>query len=443
MRSAGLIAALCIAAIAPRAHAVDPAVPGKAGRARAETAQPAAPRGAGSSPSTLAIAARPRAASPGAAPSSGSVPSSDDERREALAEAAWQRRFADARKELLSGRFREAAESFRALERNAPDERAFAVAAEMRRLCEELVRRDLTFVLRDDLGESDLSAKAVNRRTSDEIAGLYVSAVAYGLGTGAFLAFATQPEENALAILPALTLGGGAAAAVSFADSGEPLHYGVPQSLTAGMLMGFEHGLIWTLWHDAAADEDEELSDDTVAGVLWGSTTAGLLTGGLLATSSHTTPGRASFVGSASLWTGAVAGLSAGAIAADDERQDEAAFFAGAIGVSLGTGAGVLAAGQVSPTIARVRLLDLGAASGGIAATGLFLSAIEDEERPALAAGAVGIVTGLGVAWWLTDDMPDDRPKREVSERDSASPMLRVGMLPVRGGAGLQLIGAM
>src|SRR5436190_11402532 len=85
-----------------------------------------------------------------------------------------------------------------------------ALASEFESLSSVWAGRDLAFVRRKDLGESQLSAKAAGERTTDEIAVLYTNAVFYGLGSGAWVDVHTEPDSPAGAILPALGLAGAA-----------------------------------------------------------------------------------------------------------------------------------------------------------------------------------------------------------------------------------------
>jgi hypothetical protein len=152
-----------------------------------------------------------------------------------------------------------------------------------------------------------------------------------------------------------------------------------------------------------------------------------------------TTPGRASFVGSSALWAGLVAGLFVGAASPEDDRQDDSALLASAIGLNVGAVAGALAAGPVSPSIARVRFLDLGGIGGGLLFGGLYLAAADKdiESRGLMGATALGSALGIGVAWYATSGMPADRIER--SDRVSRPAMASIA--PARGGAMLSFGG--
>jgi len=363
-------------------------------------------------------------------------------------DAAWLDRYTLARERLVAGDFGRARELFGELVRTATNAADQALASEFESMAATWAARDLAFVRRSDLGESQLSAKAAGERTTDEIAVLYTNAVFYGLGTGAWLAVHTEPRSPAGAILPALGFAGAAAGAVALVDVNHPLHYGVPQSIVAGMYIGLEEGLVWTLWNQARTYRRDEWEGKTVANVIWLMSTAGAVAGGVVGTVRGTTPGRASFVGSTALWTGLVGGLLVGAISSEDDKQDDRALLASAIGLNLGALAGAFAAGPVSPSIARVRFLDLGGIGGGLVFGGLYLAAADQHptSQGIMGATAFGAAAGLGVAWFATSGMQPDR----IGPGDAASPVgdspgssspVTASVVPTPGGAMLAIRG--
>src|SRR5207253_102905 len=136
--------------------------------------------------------------------------------------------------------------------------------------------------------------------------------------------------------------------------------YGVPQAIVSGTWIGLEHAIVWTLWYDS---RQRNVDPKSAAAFAWGGATVLGLAGGLVAFAASSTPGRASWVGSSALWTSTVSGFAA----AGFQKHDQAplALAVAGIGLSAGTAAGLLTAGSVSPSIARVRLIDLSAILGG------------------------------------------------------------------------------
>lgn len=353
--------------------------------------------------------------------------------------STWRREYERARERLVVGDFRAARLAFRHLSTTAPGDHERALATELSALAEEWDRRGFVFVRHQDFNESSAVARARNERTTDEIAVLYLNALVYGVGTGGWLAAQTEPTSPAGAILPALGLAGASAGLVYVLDAGRPLHYGVPQSIVSGMYLGLSEGLVWTLWNQAQTDRADEWSGKTMATMIWGSATLGAVAGGAIGSVAGTTPGRASYVSSAGLWAGLVSGLVVASLHAEDYAQDDAALLGAGIGMNAGVLGGVLSAGPVSPSIGRVRFLDLGALAGGLTFGGLYLSAAGENSdgRAAAGASALGIATGLGVAWVLTNGMEPDRgPEARARE-----PQFHPTLVGVDHGLGLGVSG--
>lgn len=92
----------------------------------------------------------------------------------------------------------------------------------------------------------------------------------------------------------------------------------------------------------------------------------------------------------------------------------------------------------MSPSIARVRFLDLGGIGGGLVFRGLYLAAADRNPKAEgiMGATAVGAAVGLGAAWFATQGMPQDR-----LGHDAASPGLTASVVPTSGGAMLAVRG--
>jgi hypothetical protein len=355
----------------------------------------------------------------------------------------WAERYGIAKALLVEGHFAEANDALSALLRDAatPEERR--LAAEFQSVVERWLFDKKELVLSHDLEDSTLTARRENRRTTDEISFLYVNGVAYGVGTGVFLAVAGDANSPASVILPSLLLGGAGAGAVAIIDHGKGLGYGVPQSIVSGMYLGLEEGLVWSLWNQAHVAYYDEWKPGTVAGIVWGSATLGAIGGGIVGTLGGTTPGRASYVESTGLWTGVVSGLLAGATVKREEQADEVALLTGAIGLNAGALVGVLTAGTVSPSIARVRFIDLGAVGGGLVLGGLYVAAADRDTKPgpAMTATALGVAAGFGGAWFLTSGMRKDRPASRAADTASGPVPIGMSITPTNGGAAVTAYG--
>ncbi|MBK7579736.1 MAG: hypothetical protein IPI67_05945 [Myxococcales bacterium] len=355
--------------------------------------------------------------------------------------ASWSERYQHARERLLAGDFQSAEQELSDLAQVAPGPIERSLAVELAHLARTWRSRGLVFVRNKDLGDASIKARAVDERSTDEIAVLYLNSVVYGLGTGGWLAVQTEPDSAAGYILPSLALGGASAGAVAILDSGRPLRYGVPQSIVSGMYVGLSEGLVWTFWNQSRTDRQDEWSGKTVATLIWGSATAGAIVGGAIGSTSGTTPGRASFIGSAALWGGLVAGMGVAALHEENYAQDDAALLGAGIGMNAGVVGALLAAGPVSPSIARVRFLDLGGIAGGLVFGGLYISAAGDgsDARAALGLTSLGIASGLGTAWFLTESLEPDRGADSASSNRSGE--IATAIAPTRGGFVLRMSG--
>lgn len=108
-----------------------------------------------------------------------------------------------------------------------------------------------------------------------------------------------------------------------------------------------------------------------------------------------------------------------------------------------------MTAGSVSPSIARVRFIDLGGLAGGLVGLGLYATAADDSLglQPTLWSLNLGTAAGLGLAWLLTTNMEPDRGADSESD-DARTPTLwqallraRPMLLPVENGGQLGMVG--
>lgn len=364
--------------------------------------------------------------------------------------AAWNAEYERGKQLLRLGRFSEAATVFERLSGSAPHAASAEAARELAALANYWTThgKQLVTVSSEPEPEAPL-ASGRRRRSTGEIASLYINSVVYGLGTGTWLAVLSEPESPGAFFLPTLMVTGASVGLVALADRGKGLHYGVPQSISSGMYVGFSQGLLWSLAHNAQANYRDEWSPQTVATLAWAGATAGAITGGVVGQRSGTTPGRAAWVGSGALWGGLLGGFTVGGTVREDAHMDEKALFGAALMSSAGTALGMATAGSVSPSLARVRFLDLGGLLGGLVGLGLYATAADDdlEPRPTLWSVNLGVASGLAAAWVFTSKMEPDRGGEPDSEdATTASPLTallraRPTVLPSPGGGQLGLTG--
>ena len=322
----------------------------------------------------------------------------------------WSSAYAEARAAMLAGDFAAAAAKFSLLVASAPDPGSRILAAEMTAACRTWAEGG--FVLTQP-HRTDLAAPVLlpDRRTTDEISILYTNAVLFGLYGGVVMDVWTEPSSPGSAILPPLLFGGLSAGTVALLDKSTNLRYGVAQSIVSGLYIGIEEALGWTLWHEARVPYSDEWGEKTVTTLILGMGTVGAVAGGIVGSYLGTTPGRASLMGSAAMWSGLVAGTIVGGLT----DSDDVGLLSASVLLNVGAVAGVLAGARVSPSIARVRFIDLGGLSGALLAGGLYWTFRDKDAGPrgVITATGLGMVAGLATSWFLTGDMETDQPRKQ------------------------------
>ena len=357
---------------------------------------------------------------------------------------SWDDRYDVAYEALTAGRLREAATLFHALARTARNDRERVLAHELARLATEAADRGAALPPEALPKPAPPPVRVRPIRATEELTLLYASGFLYGAGSGIWFLLSTQPDSALTATLPFAALVAAPIIAIATVDGIKPLSPGVPHAISAGLYLGLGESVFLVGRQEARAKRisdrdpksDARFRPETVAAVLWTGATLGATLGGALGAGLETTPGRVSFTASMTIWSGVLTGLTAGALLPDDERRRERAFTIGSGGYNAGLAGGLLFAGRVSPSVARVRIADLLAIAGGLVTTGAYLSiAKEIDLRAAEGIAAGGLGAGLAAGWYFTRGMASGDPA--PAPRVSVQPAL----LPVPAGAGLGLVG--
>lgn len=362
----------------------------------------------------------------------------------AAEEHSWDSRYDAAQAALAAGRLREAAALFHALARTARSESERVLVHELARLAteaaEQAAERGAAWPVQAAV---PAAPPAPPIRGTDELTLLYASGFLYGAGSGVWFLLETQPDSAITATLPFAALTAAPVLAIATVDAIEPLRRGMPHAISAGLYLGLGESVFLVGMQEARAKRfrDQDPSSDarfrpeTVAAVLWVGATLGGTLGAALRAGLETTPGRVSFTASMTLWSGVLTGLTAGALLPDDDRRRERAFAIGAAGYNGGLLSGLLFAGKVSPSVARVRIADLVAVAGGLVTTGAYLSIAKDVDvRAAEGLAAAGLGGGLAAGWILTRGMTD-------APATASRTSIQLGLVPVPAGAGLGVAG--
>jgi hypothetical protein len=326
---------------------------------------------------------------------------------------AWQARYDRARESLLEERPDEAAREFGILAATADNPEDRLLASELQALTQLKLRA--------------LTRPQPALRTSDELTLLYTTAVIYGLGTSAWMALIVKPKSLGAAVLPFAAITTAAVGGVALADGYRPFRLGVPQSISAGLYLGFGEG-IWAVGIDharaARLGDDSAWESEMVATVLWSGATLGGVVGGVVGALRQPTPGRVSFIASTSLWGGVLASFSAAALEPSTERRTETSFVVGTVGYNVGLVGGLVFAPTIAPSVARVRFVDLAGIGGGLIGAGTYNLFAGDNAKTELSLGttALGTAVGLGISWWATRGMPSDPGKPHTAHTSTLMP---------------------
>lgn len=408
----GLLVACCLQANV--AHAQN-------GAASVEAKPTAAPPGPRVLEVTPPAASQPQASStePGALVAGASSSRAIADERE------YEQRFESARQALIDNRDDEALEAFETLAEEAP-------SAEDRRVAQEFAN-----LARERVTARQRALPSPHLRTTDEISVLYTTAFTYGFGTSAWLALQFRPNNFEAAVLPFVAITGAAVGGVALVDGYKPFRLGVPQSISAGTLLGTLQGVWLSGYQHAVASRRDEArwGAPTVATVLWAGATLGGVAGGLLGAVGEPTPGQVSYTTSGGLWGGIAGALIAGAAESQKTYRAERAYAVGALGYNVALIAALATSSQVMPSVARVRLVDLGGLAGGLLGAGGYLLVVDDDPnaRAALGAAAGGALVGLGLSWWATAGMPAE--PHPLAQEETMLSRLRPTVVPVRQGA--------
>ena len=383
------------------------------------------------------------------------VPPADAAAKGTEGQPSWDARYDLAYAALSEGRLREAASRFHELARTARNERERLLAHELARLATEYADSGASWPHPGPVvGPAPVSPLPAARpapaiRSTDELTLLYASSFLYGVGSGVWFLLETQPDSAITATLPFAALTAAPVIALATIDGIKPLPRGVPHAISAGLYLGLGESVFAIGRQQARAarlreqdpSSDARFAPETVAAVLWGGATLGATLGGALGAGLETTPGRVSFTASMTIWSGVLTGLTAGALLPDDDRRRERAFTVGEVGYNAGLAGGLLFAGRVSPSVARVRLADLLAMASGLVTTGAYLGfAREVDIRVAEGIAAGGLAAGLASGWILTRGMSDDPSAKPASNASRIS--FEPKIVPVPAGAGLGVGGA-
>ena len=400
-------------------------------------AQPAAPPPPAASAPADALPAPPPAPIPTDAPPPATPPATD-------VEAQWKAVYERGKAALSAGAFPPAVTMLNDVANRASDPTLRAQARELGQLASYWAYNRFRLLPPMNALPPPVVNPALrlqDKRTTDELAILYTNSALWGTGFGVVVGFASNNADAATFFLPAIGMAALGAGAIALMDvKYGPLPYGVPQSITSGMYMGLEAG-IYISGILLSENLVQRNAEKVYPGLVWGSATAGALLGGLIGATTPVTPGRASFTSTGAIWGGLVTSLVTLGITDGKNEYETAPFIAGLIGATAGGFTTGFLSKSVSPSIARVRFIDLGGFAGGLVLGGLYASVSDNMDGQAFSfLTSTGIVGGLALSAYLTKDMERDEPRRAYV-RNASDWRMSPFMTPQQGGGTLGLAG--
>ena len=353
---------------------------------------------------------------------------------------SWIMLYETAHRDLVEGRYELARSEFAALASTAPNDGDRRLALEMARIAANWASGART-------PEATTAPPPTARppRTRDEITLLYATSFLYGAGTGSWFLLQTQPDSALTATLPFAGITAAPVITLAIVDGQKPLPYATPHAIAEGMYLGLGESMLMVGYEHARADRlygpqanAHRWQPEDVATVLWTGATLGGVAGGALSAGLPTTPGRVSYTGSFALWGGLLTGFTVAAIIPETPHRTEHSVLGAGIGYNAGLLGGMLTAASVSPSVTRMRLVDLSGVAGAFVTGGTYLGlARGGDPRAAMSITAAGAASGLAIGWFATRSMTSDRPTTARASgldiEPTVSPVVGGGVIGVTG----------
>jgi hypothetical protein len=303
------------------------------------------------------------------------------------------------------------------------------------------------------------SSSSSSRDSSDvEIATLYVTGAAYGVGTGIWLDAEAGISDPGLRFIAPAVLGVGAPIGVFFLDQPK-LRRGVPAAISLGITLGGGAGFaIWSYQFTSTekfADNDPEQLNQKAWGFkelarsTWIGSTAGGAVGAVVGFLQEPSPKLSLFVGSGALW-----GAGVGSMFGYGASPDNGLGYAGnnesaALGGLIGYGAGIAASAGLSavwlPGYKQQAFMWMGAGAGFAVTLPvyLFYAGSDAPAKRGLIVQGTGTLLGIAAGGiftmydpdWIISENTNGRGKTQIAQVTGISPM------PLPGGMGAQLTG--
>ena len=282
------------------------------------------------------------------------------------------------------------------------------------------------------------------RSTGLEISTLYVTATAYGVGTGIFFDALVGIEDPGLALIAPGILGVAAPIVVFIADRPE-MPEGMPSAIAAGMLIGAAEGLGVASYQWVSAKKENEWPFLGLAASEFIGATVGGVAGYGFYYLLRPHPKNNIFLASSAVWGSGIGSLFGGGASNGDWGQaNDAVSLGGLIGLNVAVAGAVGLSAVWTPSWDQIGWMWGGAAIGAAASLPVYILYAGSDKDPRRGLIAQGVAATLGIGAGAFIGRPDRRGALVYNEPEEDPPFARVlgaGPLGVPGGMGAQVMG--
>jgi hypothetical protein len=290
-------------------------------------------------------------------------------------------------------------------------------------------------------------ASRSNESSELEIGTLYGVAAAYGVGMGIWIDAETGLDDPGLQFVPPIVLGVAAPVGVFFLDD-PPMPRGMPAAIASGMVIGAGEGLgIWSYQFTTATQDDAW----GFRGLSRAMTLGGAVGGGAgyaMAYFQEPSPKSSVLMGSAVIWgsvVGSMIGYGSTEAGLEYGQANEGAALGGLVGYNVGLGAAAGLSAVYVPAWESIGWMWIGGGIGAAAGLPIYL-AYAGSDKPAKR-GLIfqGLTTTLGIAAGgiFSSRLSDAYAENTIDQGPKLAEITGFGLMPVEGGAGLQIMGSL
>jgi hypothetical protein len=288
------------------------------------------------------------------------------------------------------------------------------------------------------------------KSTALEVGYLYVTAGAYGVGTGIFLDAIFEIEDPGLRFILPGVFGVAAPVGVYVLDQHvyrPAMPQGLPSAIATGILVGAGEGLGVASTIHVNVDEENEWSFKGLAAAEFIGATAGGAGGYALYYFLRPHPKNNVFIGSSIAW-GSIIGSFFGGGASNGEWEvtDDTVSVGGLVGFNVALTGAVLLSAVWTPSWDQIGWMWGGLALGTLVSLPVYIFYAGSDHDPRRGLIFQGVAATLGLGAGALIGRPDKKGAMAENEDNDKPPFAQLtggGLMPVRGGMGVQMHGAL